>query len=224
MPYGAIGRKDGASEHCRFHGRKIRRKREHSRDGNDGILGEAGHRIHRYRRAVFATKPGSAVVQSPLEPVHPEKLLAKIVASGGAKSTRAAGHDEGRDDKGSGLRASRSGSQSGDRPRNFVAEDCGHGKRHFTFDDMQIRVADTAGTNAHQCFARAWLGNGNALNPQRPRDFVQYGGFHQSGTHRATPLFSLRSRESSAPGVEATVPVRRGRAGKARPPQRIRRS
>jgi hypothetical protein len=39
--------------------------------------------------------------------------------------------------------------------------------RKFTFDDVEIGAADTAGENFQEDVTGLWLGSGNALNLQR---------------------------------------------------------
>ena len=181
------------------------RKREDVGRRHHGVLGEAGHRVHRDRRAIETAQPGRAVVQRALQPVHREEAVAQIVAPGAAR------------------RQNPHGMMNADTTRVPTAGPVTPGPRAATvpeiswpmhrrgrkgdlrLHDVQIGVTDAAGAHLDEHFAGEWLGHWNLLDAEPAGGGIEDGGGH--GLHGDRE----RNQESGSRNQSFTCVRRRAR-------------
>ena len=195
---GAVGREDRAAQHRRFGERKAVGQREDVGRRHHRVLGEAGHRVHRERRAVGAPQPRRAVVERAAQTVHREEVVAEIVAPDRAQPAAAARHDERARRPSCRRRARDAGPELDDRAGDLVAEHGRGRERDLRLHDVQVGVADAAGVHLDEHLAVERRRNRDLLDVQPARRALQHRGFHgvMSAKWRGLPYFLTFSTRS----------------------------
>ena len=178
----AIGGHERTADDARFLQGEAVGQREHVGGRHHRVVGQAPHAVHRQGGPIGAAQAAGAVVELSAQAVDREERDAEIVTPLDAELAGAARHDKTAHHPRSVAEAGDAGPHRGHRPGDLMPQHRGSGKRDFTFDDVEVGVADSAGGHPHEHFARLGYGGGDVFDLQ--------GGVHpreHDGAHTPRP-------------------------------------
>ena len=175
---GAVGRHHGAADdagvgQCYAGGRC-----KHTGSRHHGVFLQAAHAVHRQLGAVGPLQAALAVVEDALQAIHGEEGGAQFVAAARAVVAEAARHDEAAHHGIAGAQGGYVGGYFFDDAGYLMAQHARHGEIDLALDDVQVRMTDTTGRDAHQHLAGLGLRAGNVFDLQAPAHFRKDGSFH----------------------------------------------
>ena len=181
---------------------RVRQRGDRGR-GDDAVLRQAAHGVHGDGRPVEVEEPCLAVVEPTLDPVEVEEGAAQVVAALRARRALPAGHEEGACDA---LADGQpgvvvAGAELDDLAGDLVPEDARQGEGDGPADDVQVRVAQSAGARSHEDLAGARPRRADLLDLQSARDVAQDRGAHGRGNVRSHVVLRRLKHRWFAPGL-----------------------
>src|SRR5207249_4244504 len=86
-----------------------------------------------------------------------------------------------------------------DHPGDLMPQHTGERKLHFTFDNVQVGMADPTGYHAYQHLTGLWRGSGDVLDGDRTTDGRQHSSLH------AAPPSGRRLSSSTPSAIRAAI-------------------